>query len=216
MKRNNDVEIVVWEQTLVLTSERALFWKEEQMLLVADVHLGKSGHFQKAGIPLPTSSNTEDLVRLRQLIDHFAPKTVLFLGDLFHSKKNMEWEHFRFFREEFMNVAMILVLGNHEILDEIEYQKLGLKTVTEFEMNPFLFVHDESKITSEMFVISGHVHPSVSMKGKGRQRVRVPCFYFSDHKGMLPAFGKFTGTFSIKPAKNDLVFGIIDHQILQL
>lgn len=48
----------------VLSSERTLFWENEQTLIVADLHIGKTGHFRKSGIGVPQSVYKEDLQRL--------------------------------------------------------------------------------------------------------------------------------------------------------
>jgi len=45
------------------------------------------------------------------------------------------------------------------------------------------------------YSLTGHVHPARVLQGRGRgaDRVRLPCFVFSDKRGILPAFGVFTG-----------------------
>ena len=64
------------------------------MLLLADLHLGKGAHFRREGIPVPTNMISKDLRKLETLIDLFQPGRVVFLGDLFHSVYNPEWEIF--------------------------------------------------------------------------------------------------------------------------
>jgi hypothetical protein len=54
------------------------------------------------------------------------------------------------------------------------------------------------------------------MKGKGKQSLRFPCFYFTEFEALMPAFGKFTGLHIIEPAKKSLVFAVADNQIIQI
>ena len=105
-------------QNLLLLPEKAIYWVQEQTLIVADIHLGKVGHFRKAGIAIPKSLEQDDLAELSDLIHRFMPKNILFLGDLFHSDHNNDWQWLVLWRALFNDIRIILVLGNHDILNE--------------------------------------------------------------------------------------------------
>src|SRR3954466_12787394 len=62
----------------------ALYWREEGVLIVADLHLEKGSSFARRGQLLPPYDTTETLARLARLIAHYAPRTVIALGDNFH------------------------------------------------------------------------------------------------------------------------------------
>ena len=47
-----------------------------------------------------------------------------------------------------------------------------------------------------------------------RQRLRLPCFYFGERSGVLPAFGAFTGLSMLRPANGDHCFVIAEDQVL--
>lgn len=216
--RNGDFLFSFLNQELILTPEKALFWAENNTLVLSDVHLGKSGHFRKAGIAVPTNVNENNLERLNTLIAHFSPNRILFLGDLFHSDKNSEWESFRKWRNRNLHIEMHLTIGNHDFHSVKEYESIGLICSHCIEFIPFLFLHDFSEINeiNDSYPISGHVHPSVKLIGKGRQSIRVPCFYFGNEYALLPAFGSFTGTYTIKPKTEELVFGVVNDQIIDI
>ena len=72
----------------------AIFWDEKEMLLIADVHLGKVAHFRKHGAAVPPNAAFQNLENLTEISNHFQPETICFLGDLFHSKLNEEWNDF--------------------------------------------------------------------------------------------------------------------------
>lgn len=218
MVRESDLLITFMDQKLVLTSEKAIYWKNEDSLIVTDLHLGKSGHFRKAGIPVSSQVNNENLSRLEFITSHFNPETIYFLGDLFHSEMNIEWKDFEIWRSKNSSISMKLVLGNHDFYAVPEYEKFNLECFHQLEVYPFTFIHDVSikeSYINELF-IGGHIHPSIRFKGKGRQSLKVPCFFFSKNKILLPAFGSFTGTHNIKPTKRDLVFPILDGKVIDL
>ena len=208
--------ITIRNQHLKLLPQKALFWEEELTLVVSDVHLGKAGHFRKNGIPVPATVNDENLAILDQLIKSYCPGTLLFLGDLFHSSKNDEWDTFKTWRSKHASLDMILVLGNHEVYGASEYEKLGITCFEIYKRAPFLFIHDAENVIlkADEFLFSGHVHPAVRVKGKGRQSFRVSCFLFKEQEALLPAFGSFTGTHLIKPQKDQTVIGIVEGKIL--
>src|SRR5882724_13332930 len=62
----------------------ALYWPEEGLLAVADLHLEKGSSFARRGQLLPPYDTTETLARLARLIAHYAPRAVIALGDNFH------------------------------------------------------------------------------------------------------------------------------------
>jgi DNA ligase-associated metallophosphoesterase len=187
------------------------------MLIISDVHFGKSGHFRKHGIAVPNSVNDSNISRLDDLVKTIEPEKVLFLGDLFHSETNDEVDQFKEWRQTFASTEMILTIGNHDLLTSFEYEKMGLNCVNKFEAGPFIFMHDESdKQASEYYPISGHIHPAIKLQGKGRQRLYMPCFYFGTNSALLPAFGSFTGSYRIKPAQNESVYAIVEEEVIQL
>lgn len=217
MKRSGDATYHLQGQNLILTSEKAVFWNEKKTLILSDLHLGKSGHFRKNGLAIPESVNDDNLKRLDSLITSFSPETIIFVGDLFHSEKNSEWTNFKKWRMKYKTINMILTIGNHDFYPTSEYEQIGLACRAEVISPPFLFIHDPEQVSNrEYYTISGHIHPSVRLKGKGRQSTRLACFYFKDKSALLPAFGSITGTHTIKPSVNETVFGIIESEVHQI
>ena len=103
-------------QDLLLLPQRAVYWQQQQMLIAADVHLGKVGHFRKAGISVPRDMEQGDLAVLSDLIYEHQPQKLLFLGDLFHSDINADWEWFALWRQQFPKLEIALIRGNHDII----------------------------------------------------------------------------------------------------
>ena len=207
-------------QELVLLPEKAIFWKEKSTLMLSDLHLGKAGHFRRSGIPVPKSIHLHDLQRLSSLISATGAKNIIFLGDLFHSEFNNEWWDFIKMMQKFPYQEFCLVKGNHDILPTEFYQDSRLKVYAqELLLYPFLLTHEPlgDKYKKEgLYNISGHIHPAIVLKGAGKQRITLACFYFGLHNALLPAFGKFTGFYKIKPQKEEAVFAIAENRVLRL
>ena len=209
-------------QQLWLSPHRCLFWEEERSLILSDLHFGKTGHFRKAGIAVPQSIYREDLLRLLSLIQYFQPRQLLVVGDLFHSRENKELNLFRRWRDDFPDLGIRLILGNHDILHEGWYEAAGITVSREIlRMGEFAFIHDitEAAAAGEPgagkpagmapYFFSGHLHPGIRIRGMGKQSLQFPCFYFGGQYAILPAFGRFTGTVSIDPLPESNVFAIL-------
>ncbi|MEO0580885.1 MAG: hypothetical protein AAF135_01565 [Bacteroidota bacterium] len=79
-------------EELWLLPQKAIFLPQRSALLLADLHIGKSGHFRQHGIPVSSGVMNQDLSQLDRLYQTYQPDTTYFMGDLFHSSYNKEWE----------------------------------------------------------------------------------------------------------------------------
>jgi DNA ligase-associated metallophosphoesterase len=203
-------------QAFWLSAERAVFWESQKTLIVSDLHLGKSGHFRKAGIPVPQQVLQEDMQRLVSLLHYFNPETVIVVGDFFHSTANREHEFFRRWRED-LAPRIVLVRGNHDILKADWYRDAGIEVVEgHLCIDRFCFSHDRFEVPEGLYTFSGHIHPGVVINGLGRQSLRFPCFFFTPDYCVLPAFGKFTGLASMQAAKEDAVYAVVEKAVIKL
>lgn len=200
---------------LILLPEKAIFIPEEKTLLLADLHLGKINHFRLAGIPLPSRANDENLERLIDVINKTRASKVVFLGDLFHSHYNHEWESLGQVLSHFPTSEFHLVLGNHDIMSQVQYERHRIKVCEELYLGPLYLTHELVE-NSKRYNLAGHVHPGVRLTGRGRQSVTLPCFYFGNRQGLMPAFGSFTGLARVGIKKEDRVFAIADGKVLDL
>jgi len=202
---------------LILHPLKAVFLPDSGMLICSDVHVGKAAHFRKSGIPIPTLANKENFWRMVELIEEFTPKQLVFLGDLIHSQTNQEWDDFIDFIQQFPSLEKILVRGNHDIQEDAFFLKAGMTVTTEWFDQSFRFVHvPEETVTPGMYTFAGHLHPSILMKGKAKQALRLPCFWFGPDSAVMPSFGQFTGSSPIQPGKKDGIFVIAGNQVLPI
>jgi len=211
------MDIAVAGEILTLNPGRVIYWRSQKTLLLADLHLGKIGHFRRSGIPVPIKANEENLASLVDLINLTKPERLVFLGDLFHSHYNAAWEEFGELINHFPGVSFELVLGNHDIMSDLQYKRKGIKVYDRLKIGPFLLTHHpEESFNGDEYNLAGHVHPGVQMLGKGKQALTLPCFYFGRQQGFLPAFGTFTGMARIRPQKEDRVYVIAEDKVVEV
>ncbi len=202
-------------QTFWLHPHRAAFWEEQKTLVLSDLHFGKTGHFRKAGIPIPQQVYKEDLHRLVGLIQHFAPAQIIAVGDLFHSHANLELELFKKWRLDFPHLPFHLVKGNHDMLQQRWYNEMQLTTWPDYlRIGSIAFAHEPGATGNAPFTFCGHLHPGVALNGLGRQSLRLPCFYFTANQCILPAFSKFTGLALLQPDTGSRIFCIADNSVV--
>ena len=112
--------------------------------------------------------------------------------------------------------ATLLVRGNHDDRAGDSPSALGIEAVDEPLLMHGLALCHHPQARPEAYVLAGHIHPCVKIAGRARDRLRLPCFWFGDHVGVLPAFGAFTGTHAVQPAPGDRVFVVAGDSVAAL
>jgi DNA ligase-associated metallophosphoesterase len=207
-------------QHLLLLPQKAIYWQQQKTLIVADAHLGKVGHFRKAGIAVPRDMEQNDLSVLSDLVDEYRPEKIIFLGDLFHSDLNADWDWFVLWRKQFPKLQLILIRGNHDIIHDRYYIELEVQLHDQLMAGPFLMLHhplnDAALQQAEGYVLCGHIHPGVSLSGRARQHITLPCFAFGHQQGILPSFGKFTGKVALRSLQHDRIFAVLQNKVMAI
>ena len=214
-----EVQFSIQGERLTLLPDRAAYLKSKKILILSDLHLGKINHFRKAGIAVPSAANKANTELLIKLMMELNPKRVIFIGDLFHSHYNAEWEVLGQILRHFSNCSFELVPGNHDIMGATQYLRHKIKFHdTHFVLSKkIILTHEPVENPNENFYyLSGHIHPAVTVYGKGRQSLTFPCFWFGRKQGFLPAFGVFTGFKSVRPEAEDKIFGIVNGKVIAM
>ena len=206
--------ISIRSQEFDLHTSGVMYWKEQKMLLISDVHLGKITHFRKYGAAVPLNAVHGNFKLLNAVIERFDPGMICFLGDLFHSYKNKEWEYFESWMLHMQRRCM-LISGNHDILPDSLFEKIGMEVWPELVVGEFLLTHHPTE-RNPYFNISGHIHPAIRMRGQARQSMRLPCFFRSGERLIMPAFGEFTGSHVLCPEPKDQVYALTPNEVIQV
>ena len=189
-------------QTLWLLPEHALWWPAQRVLFVADLHMGKAATYRALGQPVPAGTTDENLRRLSQLVQHYQPAQLVFLGDFLHAAQARTpsvLQALATWRASIANVGCVLVRGNHDSRAGDPPPELLIDVVDEpYLAGPFAACHYPQAHPTHA-VLAGHLHPALQLRGLGRDRMRLPCFCFQARQAILPAFGEFTGGWLVEP-----------------
>lgn len=204
----------VLNQTFRLLPQKAIFWEEKQTLILGDLHFGKATHFRKNGIALSQSIATNDFEKFTALLTSLNPKQVYFLGDLFHSEYNSEVFDLHEIIKANSSIRFVLIKGNHDIIKQNHLEKMGIQVITEWIEDSFIFTHEPTPKVG-YYNIYGHLHPGVRLKGKAKQNLSLPCFYFAEHFAVLPAFSDFTGLKILENKPATAIYLVTDDKVIK-
>ena len=142
--------------TFIADLSGALFWEEQSLLVVSDLHLEKGSSFAARGVLLPPYDTVATLGRLAAVIARHDPRMVIALGDSFHDRD----AHDRLSRADREAIAAmqarrdwIWISGNH---DPALPSDLGGVVADEVAIGPIAFRHEPTGAAGE---IAGHLHP---------------------------------------------------------
>ncbi|HEX6090736.1 MAG TPA: ligase-associated DNA damage response endonuclease PdeM [Gemmatimonadales bacterium] len=215
----SDLEVDLAGESVQLLPERAIYWPKERTLIVADLHWGKAAAFRAGGIPIPRGTTAAGLARLDRALARTGAQRVALLGDLLHARAWRGAETMRTiaaWRDTARALDLVLVRGNHDRRAGDPPLELGITVLDgPVRVGPFALRH-EPRVEIGAYVLAGHIHPGITVRGPGRERLRLPCFAFGARVGILPAFGEFTGTALTEPAPDDRIYVIAGDDVLQV
>lgn len=205
----------IQNEEMLLLPEKAILWAAQKTIIVSDLHWGKTAHFRKNGIAIPAQVQHADEARLSALVNNHKAERLIVAGDMFHSVQNNDTDNFSHWRSKHTDLHIDLVLGNHDILEEAAYSSNNI-TIHEqvLDTGTFLISHDELE-APEKFYIHGHIHPAISLSGRGRTSVKLPCYCMDDKKLILPSFGSFTGSHKINPSNFRYIYVVAEDEVIQ-
>jgi uncharacterized protein len=190
---------------LVADCDGAIYWPEEGLLAVADLHLEKGSSFASRGVLLPPYDTAATLARLARITARYAPRTVIALGDSFHDgdgpariadadraalaslQRGRDW---------------IWISGNH---DPAPAGGIGGRFCGMLAIGALSFCHHPSGAAGE---IAGHLHPVARVATRGRTLSRR-CFARDDARLVMPAFGAYAGGLNVRHRAFAQIFGTL-------
>jgi DNA ligase-associated metallophosphoesterase len=199
--------IVIAGVTLIADPAGALFWPEEKLLVAADLHLEKGSAYAARGVLLPPYDTVATLARLARLVDRYAPRLVVALGDSFHDgggparmaapsrvallalQRGRDW---------------VWLAGNH---DPEPADNIGGRFADVLALGGLTFRHEPSADPSDG-EIAGHLHPLACIVQRGRA-VRRRCFASDGRRIVMPAFGAYAGGLNVRDRAIASLFGAL-------
>jgi len=184
--------ITIGNATFIADPVGALYWPEQQLLVVADLHLEKGSSFARRGLLLPPYDSATTLHNLGRLLTRYAPQRVIALGDSFHDPDGSR----RMTAHDRDTLASlqrerdwIWIAGNHDPGP----LAIGGTFARELGVDGLVFRHEP---TGEVGEIAGHLHPRARVRWRGHVVARR-CFAASPDCVVMPAFGAYTGGLNI-------------------
>lgn len=203
---------------IFLLPQKVAYIPQYQMLVLSDWHIGKLGHFRREGLFVPPMQLEEEFARLTFLLDDLKVQHVVFLGDLFHSEWNYEWDEFQIFLARFPLVRFTLTRGNHDILPDNILQHSVIEVKDYLLLSEGLVLSHEPIVNLDqgLYNMVGHIHPGCEVALRGRQYYKLPCFYLEGTVLTLPAFGRWTGLYLMRKKPDNRIFAIAGTEVVEL
>jgi len=203
---------------LELLGGHGVFDPERRSLMVADLHLGKGLSFRRQGLAVPEGTSRETLLRLDQMIEQCRPSSVYILGDLLHGPLAQHpdvHEQLAQWRARHAEIAVGLVTGNHDQAAGTLPSGCGIDPLGPLvRLGPWALSHDDHP-RDEGFVIAGHTHPAIRIRGQGDSLYR-PCFWLRERALVLPALGAMTGGWPVQPASGERCFVTAGEAVIEI
>jgi DNA ligase-associated metallophosphoesterase len=178
-------------ETFFASPEGALYWPDQNALLVADLHLEKASWFARLGQFLPPYDSHATLTTLAAEVERTGASRLYCLGDSFHDRFGCD-RLLEAARELLTSLTKQLdwtwIVGNH---DPGFADHCGGRIADEIEIGGIVLRHEAVRGEARP-EISGHFHPKLRLNLKGRH-VSRRCFVNSEDKIIMPAFGSLTG-----------------------
>jgi uncharacterized protein len=182
--------------SLVADQAGAIFWPEEGLLAVADLHLEKGSSYARRGTLLPPYDTAATLAVLGRLVARYNPKTVITLGDNFHDgggPQRVAMSDRQSLQALQRGRDWIWITGNH---DPHPVPALGGTFVATLSVGPVTFRHEPTE-NAAAGEIAGHLHPMARVAQRGSS-VRRRCFASDGTRIVMPALGAFTGGLNVR------------------
>jgi uncharacterized protein len=199
--------IAVAGSALVADPAGALYWPDEGLLVVADLHLEKGSAFAKRGVLLPPYDTATTLGRLARLVEHYAPRSLIALGDSFHD------DHGPVRMSDLDRIKLkglqrgrdwVWIAGNH---DPGLPPDIGGRLADILALGPLTFRHEPSENAADG-EIAGHLHPVARVSQRGRA-VSRRCFASDGRRLVMPAFGAYAGGLNVRDRAIVALFGAL-------
>jgi len=193
--------------TLVADCAGAIYWPDEKLLVIADLHLEKGSAFAARGVLLPPYDTASTLARLGGLVERYAPHLVIALGDSFHDGDGASR------MADVNRIALkalqrgrdwVWMAGNH---DPDPADGIGGRFADALALGPLTFRHEPSAAASEG-EIAGHLHPLARVARRGRA-VSRRCFASDGRRLVMPAFGAYAGGLNVRDRAIAMLFGTL-------
>jgi len=173
----------------VLFADGGALLTDENVLVVADLHLGCEAALESQGVSIPRVQTRKIELAIGRLLEDAAPSRVIVAGDLKHNfSRNLtqEWQDVTAFVRRLSGLATLeVVKGNHDNFLGSILREHGIPLVREAHASGARIVHGHAGRLSGEFTVMGHIHPSVRLQDGIGGSVKDRCFLYSEALDVL-------------------------------
>jgi len=180
----------------------------EDVLVVADLHLGCEAVLEEEGLSLPRVQTRKIQGYIYDLVDAVRPSRLVVAGDLKHNfSRNLaqEWNDIvRFIQGLEGRVRLEVVKGNHDNYLGSILREHSISLVKELSVSGVRVSHGHEGMLDDRPTVMGHLHPSIAVRGTSGARVKDSCFlYIPEHQLLvLPALSIIAGGIDVLAEPN--------------
>lgn len=161
----------------------------EEVLVVADLHLGCEAVLEERGLSLPRVQTRKIQEYIYGLVDEVRPAKLVVAGDLKHNfSRNLdqEWSDIvRFVQGLRGRVPLEVVKGNHDNYLGSILRECGVPFLKEMSVSGVRILHGHEGALDDRPTVMGHVHPSIAVRDRSGAGVKDSCFLYLDAHGLL-------------------------------
>jgi len=204
-----------------VSNEPLLFIKKQQMLVLADVHIGIERELREQGLHIPSKT--------QQLIDHitnvcqtYHPQKVVICGDIKHTIPHFTYQEERdvqcFFQALLSYAQVHVIPGNHDgNLKSLLPSEIQIHSSKGWVVDEIGFAHGHrwpsEEVMNSSFVVVSHTHPTVMLRDRLGHQSYEPCWLrgflkkeilqrrYASSKGpeivVMPAFNPLCGGIAV-------------------
>ncbi|OGS43383.1 MAG: hypothetical protein A3K76_05370 [Euryarchaeota archaeon RBG_13_57_23] len=162
---------------------------EENVLVVADMHLGVEAALEYEGLSIPRVQTKKIEEYLAKTIRAVSPSKVVVAGDLKHNfSRNLvqEWEDIRRFVKGLSGRTSIEVIkGNHDNYLGSILQEYGVPIRSEMTVSGVRILHGHLGTLDNQITIMGHIHPSIRLRDSIGASLKDRCFLYDKARRVL-------------------------------
>lgn len=161
----------------------------ENVLVVADMHLGVEAALEYEGVSLPRVQMAKISEYMSRLMESVSPSKVVVAGDLKHNfSRNLtqEWHAVDHFVKSLSGKASIeVVKGNHDNYLGMILREHSIPLRREVTVSGVRILHGHIGQPGPKPMIMGHIHPSLRLRDSAGAYVKNPCFLYNAEKRIL-------------------------------
>ncbi|MEK6820183.1 MAG: metallophosphoesterase [Nanoarchaeota archaeon] len=182
--------------------DKSVFFPQEKILVVADLHLGYEQALNEAGVFLPKHQFKEIMENMKKIIEKTGKlKEIIILGDLKHefgTISSQEWrevlEFLDFLQEK--TEKIVLIKGNHDTILEPIAKRKNLEVKDFYIKKDVAFLHGHKSFLEVLdkkvkLLVMGHKHPAITIRENVKAET-YKCFLVGKFKDkeiiILPSF----------------------------